>query len=181
MSTSRVHQWTGIASIVGGVSWIVYQWVSNTNLAWGAPGTATYRSYEVFNRLMALPLLLIGVGVVGVYLYQRHQLGLFGTAAFVVLLTGIVLMVVGNGAEFWLFTDLPYAQGNLRDQAWTLFLVGVLITLIGGLLAGIATWRARIFPRWSALLLPLFLPVGLASILFGILLLVSPVRRDVVG
>jgi hypothetical protein len=160
----------GVASVIGGIGWILYQWVSNTKLTWGAPGTTAYRAYETFNRLMALPLILMGVGIVGIYLHQRHRLGLFGVASFVVLLMGMLLMTIGNGAEFWLFSDLPYAQGNRRDQAWTLFLLGALITVIGGLLAGIATWRAGIFPRWSAAIFPFTLPFGIASILFGILL-----------
>jgi hypothetical protein len=173
MIVNHYRGWMGIASAIGGVGWILYQWVSKRNLGWDAPGTAAYRGYEAFSRLMALPLILVGVGIVGIYLYQQHRLGRFGTASFVVLLMGIVLMVIGNGAEFWLFSDLPYVQGNLRDQAWTLFLLGALVTLIGGLVAGIATWQAGVFPRWSAAIFPLTLPLGVASILFGILLLSS--------
>ncbi len=174
MRTEHQRRALAIASIVGGIALILYLVAGNTNMIdWGTPGTAAYRTYEIFNRLMALPLACIGMGIVGMYLQQRRQLRVFGTVSFMVVLTGIALMLVGNIAEFWLFTDSPYAEGSPRNLAWAIFLVGVLLTVMGSVFIGLATWCAKVFPRWSAVIFPITLPFGIASIVFGILLWLS--------
>jgi hypothetical protein len=54
-------------------------------------------------------------------------------------------MILGNVAEFWFFTDLPYGVDNSRSTAWSLFLVGSALLLLG--IAALAFAAARRRPE----------------------------------
>ncbi len=98
---------------------------------WGAPGTDAYRLYEARNRLIPVPLMLVAVGVVAAYLPLRAGLGWLGHISFLVGLLGTALMLGGNVAEFWLFSHQPYGQVNPRAIAWSSFLLGAAVLLVG--------------------------------------------------
>jgi len=98
---------------------------------WGAPGTEAYRIYEARNRLLPVSMMLIAIGLVAVYLPLRTVLGSLGRLGFVVSLIGVALMLAGNIAEFWLFSDQPYGQVNPRAMAWSSFLFGALLLVVG--------------------------------------------------
>lgn len=98
---------------------------------WGAPGTEAYRVYEARNRLLPVAMLLMAIGLVGVYPPHRAALGSLGRLGFVASLIGVALMLAGNIAEFWIFTDQPYGQLNPRAMAWSSFLLGSLVLVVG--------------------------------------------------
>jgi len=98
---------------------------------WGPPGTEAYRIYEARNRLPPVSIMLMGIGLIGVYLPLRAGLGSLGRLAFASSLIGVVFMLAGNIAEFWFFTDQPYGQLNPRATAWSAFLFGALVLLVG--------------------------------------------------
>ena len=98
---------------------------------WGPPGTTAYLAYEARNRLIPLPLFLMALGFIVIYVHHRRVVGRLGGVAFVIILLGIVLMFIGNVAEFWLFTTLPYGTSNGRALAWSIFLVGALSFISG--------------------------------------------------
>jgi len=98
---------------------------------WGAPGTNAYLIYEARNRLIPVSLLFIGVGIVAGYLTLRNRLGRLGRLSFFLSVAGVASMLVGNVAEFWLFSGLPYGPMNARAVSWSLFLLGGLLLLVG--------------------------------------------------
>jgi hypothetical protein len=149
-----------LAGIAGGVYWLLLIAVFSPD--WGPPGSARYLDYEAFNRAWPPGLLLMLAGWIGL---QRR----FGLSRAGLWLNGLGfgLMVAGNVAEFWLFSDQPYAAGfNGRNLAWSAFLLGWLLHLIGALVWGSA---GRLppkppanggLPAWAAALLILLLPAS---------------------
>ncbi len=103
----------------------------------------------------------MAAGWLGVVLIWSQS---YGRYAAIVAFIGSLIMVAGTAAEFWLFSDLPYARGsNLRNAAWSTFGVGSLLLDVGALTLGIAVWRSRLWPRWSAMILMLALPMDFAT------------------
>lgn len=160
----------GMATIVGSLLGLLVEIVLGRD--WGAPGTTQYESYEFANRLLSLPLVLMASGLIGLYIRHHAQLRRLGTTGIVVTFVGFVLMVVGNIAEFFVFTSQPYMAGfNGRNAAWMTFGLGIVAVGIGGLVLGIATWRRHALPRWTSLLVALYLPLSIMAFSLGYLVL----------
>ena len=109
----------------------------------GVPGTSAYVSYEARSRLIPIPIALLAIGVVAAYIHLRTTIGRLGHIAFFISLSGVALMFIGNVAEFWFFTDLPYGAVNARSIAWSLFLVGSALLLLGIALLVVAAVNRR--------------------------------------
>ncbi|MDQ4076609.1 MAG: hypothetical protein M3220_10235 [Chloroflexota bacterium] len=137
-SSRNIALWTGLTAFVAGLLGVFLLMGSSD---WGPPGTAAYRFYETRNRLVPLPLLLVAVGLITLYVRWRDVVGRLGRVAFVIALIGTGLMIIGNVAEFWFFTEYPYGEINPRSHAWLIFLLGLLALVVGSLLYGIAVLR----------------------------------------
>jgi hypothetical protein len=172
-------RWLGAAGIVGGLSWLFLHTVLSTE--WGTPGTNAYEQYETFNRLWSLPLLLMVLGFIGVYAYQRKVPTPFNMIAILLLLTGFAAMLCGNIAEFWIFTNQPYGEMNARTYSWFIFLVGLLLMLAGSAMLGLAILRGKTFPTWSGILLVLSLPVEVILFLTGSFLFPTAIVSILMG
>jgi hypothetical protein len=153
-------KWLGILSLIGGVTAVPLM-IAFAITGWGAPGTAAYRTYELLNRLMAISLLLMAAGWLGLAFRIPAGYGRWG--AWLALLASLV-MVAGNAAEFYLFSDQPYGNfSNQRNISWTAFSLGSLVLDIGATIVGVAMWRRRLWPRWSGMLLMLALPLDILA------------------
>jgi hypothetical protein len=131
---------------------------------WGAPGTAAYQTYEYQNRLMAFSLLLMAAGWLGL---ARSSPGGYGRWGAWLALVGAILMITGNAAEFWLYSDLSYDCCNMRHIAWETFLTGLFITVIGATVSGLAFQRTRSMPPWVRIMLILALPLVVTSFMLS--------------
>lgn len=138
---NRIFSWAGI---LGGIYWFCLHTFFTPG--WGVPGTAVYDQYELFNRLWAPGLLLIGLGYVGYYRLLVSSLAKSQRGGFKALLIGLGLMIVGNWAEFWLFSEQSY-EGIGRNLSWMAFLIGMLMMLIGALVIGLSSWRTYLIPQ----------------------------------
>ena len=150
----------GLVGMFGGALWAL--WYVGVPLV-----GERYESYETYNRLMPVVLLLLMAGLACYHAAQRGLYGRPGTVGFIACFVGLVLMVVGNVAEFWLFTTQAYAEANGRQASWGVFLLGMLLLAIGSALFGVATMRARVLPRLGGLLLVVWLPAGILSSIFS--------------
>ena len=160
----------GVASIAGSLSGLLIELVLGRE--WGHPGTTQYESYELANRLLSVPLVLMAVGIVGVYAGYHARLRRPSTVGVSIILLGFVLMVVGNVAEFFVFTSQPYVAGfNGRNIAWMAFGLGILMVGSGGVILGITAWRTDVLPGWVCLLLALYLPLSVVAFALGYLVL----------
>ena len=176
---NRLIRVLGLLALVGRIT-AVPLIIAFAQNGWGAPGTAVYKRYELLNRLMAVSLLLMSAGWLG--MVWRLPKG-YGRGASVLALIGSLIMVAGTAAEFWLFSDLPYSRGtNLRNVAFAAFGMGGLVLDVGATILGVAIWRTRSWPRWSALVLMMALPIDVAAFfLLGSPFLGATVLAFVVG
>ena len=176
---NRLIRVLGLLALVGRIT-AVPLIIAFAQNGWGAPGTAVYKRYELLNRLMAVSLLLMSAGWLG--MVWRLPKG-YGRGASVLALIGSLIMVAGTAAEFWLFSDLPYSRGtNLRNVAFAAFGMGGLVLDVGATILGVAIWRTRSWPRWSALVLMMALPIDFAAFfLLGSPFLGATVLAFVIG
>lgn len=175
---SRLIRVLGGLALAGGVAAVPLM-VGFDQLGWGSPGTAVYERYELLNRLMSGALLLMAAGWWGMVLGLPPG---YGRGAAIVAFSSALLMVVGVAAEFWLYSDLPYAAPNMRQAAFGLFSMSSLVLDLGVTVLGMALWRGRLWPRWSAVLLMLALPLDLVAF-FGLdsIFLAATILALVVG
>jgi hypothetical protein len=152
----------------------------------GLPGSAAYRTYENFNRLMAILIALETCAFIALYLRQRNVFRRMGRIAALVVVVAWIGMAVGTAAEFWFFSDLPYGADNMRSVAFSIFsissLIAGLVLLALGLWIFISRHASRSFGVLMMLCLPIdislfvadrsiFLASALASIAIAILIL----------
>lgn len=176
----------GVAGLAGGLATLLLEWGLGGDF--GYPGSLAYARYETYNRLMALCLAVCAFSFVGAYRVQtprpRRRLAL--------IMAGFGLMVIGNVAEFWLFTDVPYGALNSRAYAWLTFLFGLLLVVIAcvsDLVAELRTpgWvrgRAWLAGGYSVLQIlsvfaggSIFGVIGLGTVVLGGWLLMYPARQ----
>ncbi|MBK9056063.1 MAG: hypothetical protein IPL78_35745 [Chloroflexi bacterium] len=137
----------------------------------GYPGTFAYTYYQWYNRLWTPVLLLMACGFLAFRQTHHHPETLVIRWAFRVIFLGFGLMMLGNTAEFWFFTTLPYGEWNMRTFAWLTVLLGALILLIAAFILGIAWLRSRSQPVWVSVLCLLALPLTLVGIFQGFMFL----------
>lgn len=181
-TTTGIH-WGGSSAVLGGVLWALwYVGVYTTELV-----VPRYDGYEAYNRLMPFVLVLLLAGLTGAYAQLRrsnklagstgldrvqHRLyGWIGLVGFVLAALGLLVMIAGNVAEFWAFTDDAYGRGTLRDYSWMAFGLGMIILYGGTVLFAIAALAARMLSRLAALPLLIWFPMGF--VLSGLLQLVG--------
>src|SRR5215213_11136044 len=95
--------------------------------------------------------------LVGLRVVQARSLGRLGMAGFAIAFIGTALVLV---ATLWAIVFLDRFGETVPGLLFGLGLIG---WLVGFVLFGIATFRARVLPRWAGLLLvayPLILIAG---------------------
>ncbi len=170
MSSGTLYRWSGLVLLVGGLLGLV----SSILEAVLYPGdSATPAQILSATAMLVLSMsfvgfLLIAIGFPGGYLRQAARAGRLGFVGFVLLSLGLLLGGVGLGAVLTII--LPYlAQSAPKlltgdpPPALLLLIIGsTLLWAVGGILLGIASIRARVFPRWVGILL---LASGIISII----------------
>lgn len=160
MSSSNLMRWSGLAALVGGGLLVVVDVVWGL-LFPGSPEGAEMASsgWIILNMLELLLLVLISLGLVGIYVCQAEQAGVLGLIGFLVFFLGTAMM---SGALWSLAFILPWLAVAappelLNAEPSGVVIVGFLLTLIffglGGLLFGLASLRAGVLPRGAVVLL----------------------------
>jgi hypothetical protein len=121
------------------------------NVDWGPPGSPSYATYEMVNRLtgLALACLVAAPLALRLALAAWEDAGPSRIAATVVAIA-LCGMVVGSVLEFWVFTDQPY-QGlgsEGRNLAWSTFLLSGMVVLLASTVTGVLM-LGRQTGRWS--------------------------------
>jgi hypothetical protein len=156
----------GVAAVVGGLLYIGVQ-INHPHLDLAFISTTEWKVRQTMKVLFAALSL---AGITGMYLRQVKKTGVLGLIGYLVLATGFLLMfsteVIGvvvvpsiAGTSPGYVTDVlavavpgGHATGDLGLIQQLSQLAGVGY-LAGGLLFGIALFRARILARWAAALL----------------------------
>ena len=207
ITASNLTRWAGLAALVAGLCYVLVGIFHPLNIA-----SSVTTTRWIIVHVLATAMCFLGLlGMAGLYARQAAKSGWLGLAGYLLFSLGFAFILGFSFVETLILprlaSELPkFVAGFLGmfTGAATEINLGVLPTLwtltaplymLGGLLFGIATFRAGILPRWSgvllaagtalapvAALLPLeyqalvAVPVGLALVWLGYAL--WPERRE---
>lgn len=168
-------RWSGLMAVIAGIVYMLIQFIHpadhissvNTDL-WIVVACLT----------MAMSLFSL-IGVTGVYLRQAKEAGWLGFVGFIFFnlfwlismvfsfIEAFVLPLLTSDAEKFVEGMVGLFGGTVSEVNLGIFpilapIAGVLY-MLGGLLLGIATLHAKVFPRWAGILLAFASVVTLAS------------------
>jgi hypothetical protein len=160
MSSSNLFRLSGLAALIGGALLAVVDVVDGI-LNSGMPDAATIMSstWIIIQLLEFLTLALVTLGLIGIYLRQADHTSSLGFIGFLILFFGIAMLSgsIWFGAFIapWITSvgSAEFLQTEPSGLALTGFLLGSVLFSLGGLLFGLATLRATVFPRSTAVLL----------------------------
>jgi hypothetical protein len=188
---SRFVRFGGWAAIVSGVTLVAAHMLQWLVVPYERLGTGAYLtgSYLVSASLSLLAGILLIWALIGLYAPQSRAAGTFGLWAFILAFVGAVLNLGNNWAELFVWPTLalvaPDVISGKATEAPSYLASGISLSVpllgIGVVLFGIATFIARVYPRWAAALLIVSIPVtiflsptpgtfreSIGQILFGI-------------
>jgi hypothetical protein len=182
MSSENLMRLSGLAALVGGALLVVFD-LLNVVLFPDQHGVdmMTTSSWFIVQILGLIALILIAMGLVGLYTNQAQRVGTLGLIAY-------LLAFSGNMMAFGLLWGEPFLGPMLAAEAPEVFEIepsgaaaaGFIFTLLlfalGWFLFGLASMRARVLPRGAALLLM----IG-AVLAFALNLLELPLWSAVLG
>lgn len=150
-ASSSLIRWSGLAAMLGGVLFAAASIVI-ASMPRGCMGNeCAFREIRytgAAGALQMLALMLVVAGAVGLAVRARNagRLGRLGWTGLLVGALGVALLMIGGLIQAAVFNgDFPFMP---------LFVIpGILALIVGYLLLGIAVLRARVLPRWSAMLL----------------------------
>ncbi len=164
MHASDLIRRGGLAALVGGALLLVADLGSLGQELFGSSSekfseTAVTTSWTLVSGAFLVGGILILLGLVALYARQAEEAGVLGLVGFLWAFVGMALVI----GAFWAFTFVVPSAAieapaflNAESTAGPLDL-GFMITFmgfpVGWLLFGIATFRARVFPRLAAGLL----------------------------
>ena len=159
------------AAMVGGLALVV-----SVALAWlvvpyerlGQTEAYLTTSYSVSSGLRLLGFVLLVWGLMGIYRPQSRAAGTFGLWTFVFVFLATALAAGNVWAEVFVYPTLAQVapdmlSGGFTTEASSYMSVGQTLSyplfFLGLILFGAATFWARVYPRWIALLLIISVPV----------------------
>ena len=152
MSQSTLYRLSALAGFLSGVCIIIGKLL--IPLSNPQPG-------EIFDLLSPFFALFF---LVGLYLGQRKESGILGGVAFIILFTGLVVVVSLDYFGAFIRLQLPEGMTEelMEGPSAPVFVSGLLVFLIGELLFGISVIRAGVFSRVAAVLFMVgLIPVAL--------------------
>jgi hypothetical protein len=162
MSSATLIRWSGLAALVGNALLAVVSVAFVFAFPEDVAQTVTSNTWLVLNVLILIAYLLCLVGLVGLYARQAEKAGILGLVAFLLTFLCIAPRFAWYWIETFVFPILAQAAPRLLDNpepvppALNVFgavdQISVLLLLVGVLLFGVASLRARVLPRWAALL-----------------------------
>ena len=164
MSSSNLIRWGGIAALIGGVLYVL-----TSIMSLFTPQEEVFDSFTDYLIEVLFVLALVGtlVAIAGLHVLQRERYGRLGVAGSLTAFVGHALLLVVAAT-----TTLAG-----REALGIVFLLGSLVALVGLVLLGATTLRARVLPWWCGVLLIIGLPLtvfldivtgGAGGILLGV-------------
>lgn len=137
--------------------------------------SATTIAYTSVFSMYLLGAALLLLGLVGLYVSQSEETGVLGLVGFLAAFLGTVLLAGTLWFELFITPALAVEDAGLAEAELGLagFILAFLLVVLGWLLFAVATLRARVYPRWPAVLLIVgvvlsFLPVPLSGVVFSV-------------
>lgn len=165
ITKERLLQWSGLAALIAGLIFAGIQPIHPADVV----ASVTTSTWTIIITLKFVMCFLFLVGVTGLYLRQAEQAGWLGFAGFVLFGASWALQSGFVFTEWLVLPQLAASEPNFVDSllgissgAPPTVSVGALspvyaavgiLYLLGGIVFGIASVRARVLPRWPAILL----------------------------
>ena len=155
MANSDLIRWSGLAAILAAGLLSIGALLSLATESENLSVSATTPSYAFSSLLYLLGGVLLLIGLVGLYIRQSGPSGILGLVAFL----GTALAVGATWAELFVAPALAVEAPRVLDAEPTgMLALGFTLTFVvflplGWLLFGVASLRARIYPRAAAILL----------------------------
>ncbi len=179
VTTPKLIRWAGLSAMVAGTIFAAILPIQPADIL----VSANTRSFIIITSLKTVMSIFGLLGITGLYARQVEKSGWLGLAGYLLLTTYFavqmcfsfieptILPLLTSVAPAFVESTLAMRSGvagsmNLGGLA-TVYSLASILYLLGLLLFGIATFRARILPRWAAALLAISGP--LAGIMFGLL------------
>ena len=158
-------RWSGLAALVAGIVFAAIQPIHPPDVV----ASVNTGAWAIITPLKTVMCLLFLIGITGIYARQVDEAGWLGLAGFLLLIVCWWIQTSFVFAETFIAPPLsstaPGFVDGLLGISWghtggielgalpaIYGLLGILY-MLGGLLFGIATLRARVLPRWPAGLL----------------------------
>lgn len=178
-TASKLIRWAGLSAAAAGVIFAGIQPVHPPDFL----PSVTTTAWAIIMPLKLTMCLLFLAGFAGLYARQVDESGWLGLAGFLALSLSWALQTAFVFAEAFILPLLATTAPQFVESFLgiingvpggmnigtlpTVYNVAGLLYLLGGVLFGIATFRARVLPRWAAGLLALSGPlaVGMTALL----------------
>ena len=164
ITTTKLTRAAGLAAVAGGLLFIAVQ-IKHPHLDAAFTTTTEFAVRESMKILMTVLSL---IGITGIYLRQVKQTGVLGLIGYVVLGVGYLAIMSLQVVGVFVLPTLAASQPGYVNDVFAVVTsgtpvgdVGRMQTLIqggfayivGGIIFGIALFRANILARWAAVLL----------------------------
>jgi hypothetical protein len=165
MNTRNLIRWSGLAAMVAGIIFAVIQPIHPDDVV----SSVTTSTWAIITTLKTVMCFLFLLGITGIYARQAEKAGWIGLAGFLLFSFSWWLQTAYVFAETFIlpllastvpeFVDgmlgIAAGRGSEVNLGALPLLYGALgiAYMLGGLLLGIATFRAGILPRWAGALL----------------------------
>jgi hypothetical protein len=165
ITAANLIRWSGLAAMMAGIIFVAIQPIHPADVL-SSVTTSSWAAIMFFKTAMSI---LFVYGITGLYARQVEESGWLGLTGFLmfsltwmlhaafIFAEAFILPLLATAAPAFvesflgLFNGSPGAM-DLGAFATVYSLAGILY-ILGGLLLGIATLRARVLPRWPAVLL----------------------------
>lgn len=165
MNARNLIRWSGVAAMGAGIIFAGIQPIHPPDVL----ASVTTTAWAIIMPLKLAMCLLFLIGIAGLYARQAEEAGWLGLAGFLLLSlswwlqTGYVfaeafiLPVLAPAAPAFVDSFLGIVNGSPGEMGIgalpAVYAILSILYLLGGLLFGIATFRAGVLPRWPAGLL----------------------------
>lgn len=179
ITASKLIRWAGLSAMVAGIIFVVIQPIHPLDVL----SSVTTDRWVIIQSLKTAMCLFGLLGLAGLYARQAEEAGWLGLGGYLLFslffahtiafaFTGaFVLPLLATGAPMFVESFLGIFNGHPGEMSLgvlpALYALAGLGYVFGGLLFGVATFRAGVLPRWAAGLLAIgaVLPILLSSLI----------------
>ena len=164
-TATQLIRWTGLAAMAAGIYFAAIQPIHPPDVV----ASVTTSAWAIITSLKTAMCILFLVGIAGIYARQVEESGWLGLAGALLLGLMWAIQTAFVFAEAFIapllattapafvegYLGISYGHTNGVDLGALPAIYGVMgiLYMLGGLLFGIATFRAAVLPRWPAGLL----------------------------
>lgn len=158
MSLANLIRWSGLVAVLAGALLLVSDLLNLTVASGDLAEAATTNTYLANNGVRLFAIMLLLAGLTGLYVRQSDAAGALGLIGFLAAFAGTSLIIGASWTNTFVVPSVAleapefFAAGTTGTLGFGFTLTYALAAL-GWLVFGIATFRARVYPRAAAVVL----------------------------